>query len=177
MARQNGTAHSWFTPTSNASLGDDASSTSTRRIFTAIERVTVVEFGAIIGDHAHVPNASFAFKALTRVGGDSANDAVVPAFKAAFAAEGGPGGDSSNSGFDNANQLANGIVTNAASGFSATPDTSQALRAYCEVTLNKGDQFVLAVTTGGGASSTVVFYAKAFADGAGLIEACDVDSN
>lgn len=170
--RQNG-QFTFQTPSSNAALGDDASSTSTRRIFTATERVTVVEIGAMAEDSAHVPNSSFAFKALKRTGGNSANDVVVPVFTSGFAAEGGVGGDPSTAGFNNANQIANGIVTNTAALLTA----GKALRAYCEVSLDKGDQLVLAVTTGGGASSTCVFYAKAYPDGAGLVESNDVDSN
>jgi hypothetical protein len=177
MARQHGQA-TWVTPSSNAALGDDASSTSTRRIFTATERMTVVEVGAVVGDSAHVPNTSFAFTASKRQCGVAANDMVIPVFTAAFAAEGGPGGDPSVLNFDNANQIPNGIITNTlgtATGFGAS--SKCVLRAFCEVSLDKGDQLVIAVTTGGGASSTAIFYATAFYDGKGLVEPQDADSN
>lgn len=163
MARQNG-QFTFHTPASNAALGDAASSTATRRIFTAIERCTVVEFGAMAEDSANVPSSAFAFKAFKRSGGNSANDITVDAFTAANAAEAGPVGNV---------KLVNGIVTNTLALLTA----GKALRAYCEVTLDKGDQLVLAVTTSGGGASTVVFYAKVFADGAGIVEAADVDSN
>jgi hypothetical protein len=176
--RQNGQA-TWITPSPvSGALGDDASSTSTKRIFTATERMTVTEFGAIVDDSAHVPSTAFAFKALVRKAGVAANDLVVPAFVAAFAAEGGVGGDPSNQNFDNANQIPNGIVTNTAgvaTGFGALG--KPVLRAFCEVSLDKGDQFVIAVTTGGGASSTCMFYATAYYDGKGLVENNDADSN
>lgn len=178
MARQNGQT-TWISPVSNAALGDDASSTSTRRAFVATERMTVTEVGAIVTDSAHVPNASFAFKVAKRIGGDTTSDFVIPVFKAAFAAEGGPGGDSSVSNFDNANQIASGIITNTAgavgNGFGAS--AKAVLRAFTEVSLDKGDMLVFIVTTGGGASSVCAFYATAYYDGKGLVETNDADSN
>jgi hypothetical protein len=178
MARQNGQA-TWISPVSNAALGDDASSTSTRRAFVATERMTVTEVGAIVTDSAHVPTTTFAFKVNKRIGGDSTSDMVIPVFKAAFSAEGGIGGDSSNNNFDNANQITNGIITNTAGqatvGFGAAH--LPVLRAYTEVSLDKGDMLVFQVTTGGGASSVCAFYATAYYDGKGLVESADVDSN
>jgi hypothetical protein len=164
MSRASG-QFTFQTPSSNAALGDDCSSTNTRRIFTATERCTITEFGCIAGDSAHIPNSSFTFKALTRVGGVAANDVVVDAYTAANAAEAGPSGNT---------KLTNGIVTNTVPSFLAT---ANCLRAFCEVTLNKGDQLVIAVTAGGGASSTGIFYAKGYPCGAGIAEANDVDSN
>lgn len=172
MARQNG-QFTWVTPISNAALGDDASSTSTRRIFVATERVTVTEVGAIATDSAHVPSSAFAFKVNKRTGGNSANDVVIPVWKAAFAAQGGPGGDPSVANFDNANAIASGIITNTAASFAA----GTCLRAFTEIALDKGDMLVFVVTTGGGASSIASFYATCFADGKGLVEANDIDSN
>jgi hypothetical protein len=176
MARQHGQA-TWTTPSSAAALGDDASSTSTRRIFTATERMTVVEVGAVAADSAHAPSVAFAFTASKRSCGIAANDMVVPVFTAKFAAEGGPGGDPSVQNFDNANQIPNGIITNTLGLLPVAGGCPNVLRAFCEVSLEKGDQLVLGVTTGGGASSTVVFYATAFYDGKGLVEPNDVDSN
>lgn len=179
MARQNGQL-TWVSPIANAALGDDASSTSTRRIFVATERVTVVEVGVMITNSSAGPNASFAFTASIRTGGDSTTDAIIPVFTAPFAAEGGVAGDPSTLNFDNAHAITNGIITNT---LSLTPFTGfgasdlPCLRAYCEASLNKSDQLVFKVTTGGGASSVCAFYAKAYLNGAGIVEACDVDSN
>jgi hypothetical protein len=164
MARQNGMLPSALTPVTGAALGDDASSSSTKRIFVAIERCTIVEFGAIATDSAHVPNSSFAFKLVKRTGGNSSNDIVVDAYTAANAAEAGPNGNT---------KLPNGIVTNSAARFVA----GSALRAFCEVTLDKGDMAIVQVTTGGGASSVAALYVKAYPCGAGIVEANDVDSN
>jgi hypothetical protein len=144
--------------------------------------MTLVEVGAIVGDIAHVPSNAFAFKAFKRTCGDSASDFTIPLFKSTFAAEGGVSGDPSILNNDFANQLPNGIVTNTAAlaagniGFGGSPQKC-VLRAYTELTFAKGDQLVIAVTTGGGASSTVVFYAKAYYDGSGLVEDVDADSN
>jgi hypothetical protein len=172
MARQNG-QYTWETPQSNAALGDDTSSTSTRRIFTAYERVSVVEVGAVAVDSSHVPNSSFTYRVKKRTGGNSANDVVIDVFTAAYAAEGGVAGDPSVSGFDVANKITNGIITNTGAKFVA----GTCLRAFCEVSLDKGDQLVFEVVAGGGASSVAVFYAKVFPNGAGLVEANDIDSN
>ena len=172
MARQNGQA-TFETPSSNAALGDDASSTSTVRAFTAWERMTVVEVGACAEVSTGLPGVGFAYTVSKRTGGVAANDMVIPVFKAAFAAEGGVGGDSSVNNFDNANQIPNGIITNTAGLLTG----GKCLRAYTEVTLDKGDQIVFKVTSAGAGSSTVVFYAKTYLDGAGIVEAADVDSN
>lgn len=172
MSRMNG-QYTFQSPQSNAALGDDTSSTATLRIFTAIERCTVVEVGAVAADSAHVPSSAFSFRALKRTGGVAANDVVVDLFTAAFAAEGGVAGDPSTLNFNNANAIPSGVVTNLAAGLTA----GKALRAFCEVSLDKGDQIVLDVVAAGGASSTAVFYAKVFPNGAGLVEANDVDSN
>jgi hypothetical protein len=177
MARQNGqlTFQTPVPPTvaSPTVLGDDASSTATVRVFTATERITVCEVGAIAGDSANVPDASFAFTASKRSGGDTAGDILIDVFTAAFAAEGGPGGDPSVQNFDNANRISGNVITNTAGLLAG----GKALRAFCEVTLQKGDQIVFKVTGDGGGTSTVVFYARAYCDGAGLVEANDVDSN
>lgn len=172
MSRMNGQL-TFQSPSNNTALGDDASSASTLRCFTATERVTIVEVGAVAIDSAHVPNSSFAFRAIKRTGGNSANDIVVDLFTAPFAAEGGVAGDSSVLNFDNAHAIASGIVTNTAALLTA----GKCLRAYCEVSLDKGDQICLDITTGGGALSVVVFYAKAYPNGAGIVESNDVDSN
>lgn len=172
MARQNGEFY-WATPFTNSAQGDDCNSTSTLRGFVATERVTVVEFGAIAVNTAAAPNSSFSFRALKRTGGDSASDLVVPAWKAAFAAQGGVAGDPSVLNFDNANAILNGIVLNTASGLTG----GKALRAFCEITLDKGDIFILDVVAAGGASSVASFYAKAYPCGSGLVETNDVDSN
>jgi len=177
MARQNGQA-TWVTPASNILEGDDASSTATVRIFTATERMTVVEVGAITNaiaaeGAAVAVGTLFAFTASLRTCGTPANDMVIPVFTAAFAAEGGIGGDPSVLNFDNAHQIPSGIITNTL----GTATTCSVLRAYCEQTIPKGGQLVLKVTTGGAATSRVIFYAKAYYDGAGLVEPADVDSN
>jgi hypothetical protein len=172
MSRMHG-QFTWQTPQTAAVRGDDTSSAAVSRIFTASERCTVVEVGVIAGDSANPPNTAFAFRALKRTGGDSSADTVVDVFKSTFAAEGGPGGDPSVQGFDNANAIASGIITNTAGLLVG----GKALRAYCEVALEKGDQLVLDITTGGGASTTGVFYAKCYPNGAGLVETNDVESN
>src|SRR6266478_6455748 len=92
----------------------NSDSTNFIPLIRATERMTVVEFGVFADDSNNVPGTTFAFKAVKRTGGNSANDLTVPAFTAAFAAEGGPGGDPSNQNFDNANQIPSGIVTNTA---------------------------------------------------------------
>ncbi len=172
MARQNG-QYTFQTPVGSASvLGDSTASAAKIRTFTAIERMTVVEVGAICGDSLNVPANTFSYRVNKRTGGVAANDTVIPVWKAAFAAEGGISGDPSINGFDNANAIASGLITNTASGLTA----GKALRAYTEVSLDKGDQLVFEVV-GTSAGDTVVFYAKAYLDGAGLVEACDVDSN
>jgi hypothetical protein len=171
MARQNGQL-TFQTPSSAAALGDDLNSTATRRVFTATERCTVVEDGALASTTTS-PGSAVVWKAVYRPLGVAANDTVIPVFKAAFAAEGGVSGDPSINGFDNANQIPSGLITNTAS----TWVKGSVQRAYCEQTLNKGDQIVLQVTTGGASGALAIFYAKAYCDGAGLVEACDVDSN
>lgn len=178
MARQNGQA-TFETPLSDAAFGDAADSTSTQRAFTAWERMTVVEVGckaeagvATAGDTA-LPGVNFAYTVSKRTGGDVGNDVVIPVFTAAFAAEGGVGGDPSVNNFDNANQIPNGIITNTQGLLTG----GKCLRAYTEVTLDKGDQLVFKVTGAGAGGSLVVFYAKTYLDGAGLVEAADVDSN
>jgi len=178
MARQNGQA-TFETPLSNAAFGDAGDSTSTQRAFTAWERMTVVEVGckaeagvATTGDTA-LPGVGFAFTVSKRTGGDVGNDMVIPVWKAAFAAEGGVGGDPSILNFDNANQIPNGVITNTLGLLKG----GKCLRAFTEVTLDKGDQLVFKVTNAGAAGSLVVFYAKTYLDGAGLVEVNDVDSN
>jgi hypothetical protein len=173
MARQNGQL-TFQTPTfgTTTTLGDDLNSTSTKRIFTATERCTVVEVGAL-ATGVTAPGVAVVFKAVYRPLGVAANDTVIPVFKAAFAAQGGVSGDPSVNGFDNANQIPSGLITNTAASWVL----GKVIRAYCEQTLNKGDQIVLQVTTGGASGATAVFYAKAYCDGAGIVEACDVDSN
>ena len=170
MSRING-QFTFQAPTSDTFLGDDLTSTSLLRIFTATERCTVVEVGILQTSVA--AGVGFSFRALKRTGGVSTNDTVVNVFKAAFAAQGGAGGDPSVSNFDNANQIASGVITNTA----GTAGLGKALRAFCEVSLDKGDQIVLDVVDAGAATSKGVFYAKAYPMGAGLVESNDVDSN
>ena len=95
---------------------------------------------------------------------------IAPRFPA-YAAQGGISGDPSINGFDNANAISGGIITNTAASFVA----GSALRAYCEQALNKGDELVFEVV--GATAGQVAFYAKTYADGAGLVETNDVDSN
>lgn len=170
MARQNGQL-TWATPV-GTTLGDSTASATKVRVFTATERTTVVEVGAIAGDSANVPANTFSYRVLKRTGGVVANDVIQPVWKAAFAAQGGIAGDPSVLNFDNANAIANGLITNTASGLTA----GKALRAFTEISLDKADQLVFEVV-GTSAGDTVVFYAKCYCDGAGLVEACDVDSN
>jgi hypothetical protein len=178
MARQNGQA-TFQTPGSNAiavtanALGDDTSSTSTRRVFLATERMTVVEVGAVATDSANVPGAGFTYRVKKRTGGASANDIVIDVFASAFAAEGGPGGDPSTAGFNLANAIANGIITNTAAKLKA----GTCLRAFCEVSLDKGDQLVFEVVASGGASSVAAFYATVWFNSKSLVEQNDVESN
>jgi hypothetical protein len=175
MARQNG-QFTWITPTpgtaaSSKLSGDSTATAGVVRGFVATERVTVVEVGAIAVDSTAVPGSAFTFRVKKRTGALIANDVIVPVFKSGFAAEGGPGGDPSNSGFDNANAISGGVITNTVPSFVA----GSALRAYCEQGLDKGDALVFEVV--GNTAGQVAFYAKCYADGAGLIEANDVDSN
>lgn len=172
MSRMNGQL-TFQSPSTAAATGDDANSTSTRRVFAATERVTIVEVGAIAPISTTVPNLSFTFRVKKRVGGVVANDVVISVFKSAFAAEGGPGGDPSVANFDEANKITNGIITNTGALLAG----GTALRAFCEVSLDKGDQLVFEVVAAGGASSTVIFYAKAYPGGAGLVESNDIESN
>jgi hypothetical protein len=140
------------------------------RMFTATERVTIVEVGVVPDvDLA----AAFAFDVLKRIGGTAGSDGVISLFTAEFAAEGGPGGDPSIQGFDEGNKIPSGIVTNTLLKAKA----GKALRAYCEVSLDKGDQIVFRVSTANGTAATGTFYAKAYPMGAGLVENNDVDSN
>ena len=172
MGRQNG-QFTWCTPVGSASLlGDSTAVASKIRVFTATERATVVEVGAIAGDSANVPDLNFSYRVNKRTGGVVANDAIQPVWTAAFAAQGGVAGDPSVLNFDNANAIVNGLITNTAALLTAGKD----LRAYTEFTLEKGDQVVFEVV-GTSAGDTVVFYAKGYFCGAGLVEACDVDSN
>lgn len=169
MARQHG-QFTFETP-STATLGDNLADTATLRIFTAYERCTVVEVGVI--PDADAPDASFSFRALKRVGGSTGSDTVISVFKSQFAAEGGVAGDPSILNFDEANKIPNGVITNTL----ALAEAGKALRAYCEVTLNKGDQIVLDVVAASGTAATGVFYAKAYPGGAGLVDDNDVESN
>jgi hypothetical protein len=170
MARQNGQI-TFQTPV-GTTLGDSTTSAAKVRVFTATERITVVEVGAVAGDSANVPASTFSYRVLKRTGGVVANDVIQPVWKAAFAAEGGIAGDPSIQNFDNGNAIPNGLITNLLSLFTA----GKCLRAHTEVSLDKGDQLVFEVV-GTSAGDTVVFYAKAYLDGAGLVEANDVDSN
>lgn len=172
MARQNGQV-TFETPVGSASvLGDSTATAAKIRVFTAWERMTIVEVGALAGDSLNVPDLNFSYRVNKRTGGVAADDMIVPVWKAAFAAEGGPSGDPSVLNFDNANSIPNGLITNTAALLTA----GKCLRAYTEVSLDKGDQLVFEVV-GTSAGDTVVFYAKGYLDGAGLVEACDVDSN
>lgn len=172
MARQNG-QYTWFTPISSATVFGDSTATAAKiRTFTAVERVTVVEVGAICADSSNVPSSAFTYRVLKRTDGNPTNDVIQPVWKAAFAAEGGVAGDPSILNFDNGNAIANGLITNTASGLTA----GKALRAYTEISLEKAEQLVFEVV-GTSAGDTVVFYAKVYPNGAGLVEACDVDSN
>lgn len=156
----------------NAVGGDDLNATAGNkvRMFTATERVTIVEVGVVPDVDLGV---AFAFDVLKRSGGTVGFDGVISVFKAAFAAEGGPGGDPSVQGFDEANKIPSGIITNTL----ALALAGKCLRAYCEVSLDKGDQIVFRISTANGTAATGTFYAKAYPMGAGLVEAADVDSN
>lgn len=170
MARQNG-QFTWQTPV-GTTLGDSTAAAAKVRVFTATERCTVVEVGAIAGDSLNVPASTFTFRVLKRVGGVAANDSVIPVWTAEFAAEGGVSGDPSILNFDNANAIPSGIITNTAAELGG----GECLRAYTETSLEKGEQLVFEVV-GTSAGDTVVFYAKCYPDGAGLVETNDVDSN
>ena len=170
MARQNG-QFTWQTPV-DTTLGDSTAAAAKVRVFTATERCTVVEVGAVAGDSANVPDSGFSYRVNKRTGGVVANDAIIPVWTAEFAAEGGVSGDPSILNFDNANAIPAGLITNLQSLFLA----GTCLRAYTETSLEKGDQLVFEVV-GTSAGDTVVFYAKCYPDGAGLVEANDVDSN
>lgn len=170
MARQNGQI-TFQTPV-GTTLGDSTAAAAKVRVFTATERVTIVEVGAIAGDSANVPSAAFSYRVLKRVGGVVANDAIQPVWTAPFSAQGGVAGDPSVLNFDNANQIPAGLITNTLALLTAGKD----LRAYTEISLEKGEQLVFEVV-GTSAGDTVVFYAKAYLNGAGIVEACDVDSN
>lgn len=172
MARQNGQL-TFQTPVGSATvLGDSTASAAKIRVFTATERMTIVEVGALCGDSANVPANTFSYRVNKRVGGVVANDVVIPVWKAAFAAQGGIQGDPSVYNFDNANAIAAGLILNTAAGLTA----GKALRAYTETSLDKGDQLVFEVV-GTSAGDTVIFYARGYCDGSGLVESCDVDSN
>ncbi len=172
MARQNG-QYTFQTPV-GTTLGDSTTSAGKVRVFTAIERCTIVEVGAIAGDSLNVPNASFSYRVLKRTGGVAANDAIQPVWKAAFAAEGGVSGDPSILNFDNANAIPNGLITNTLALLTA----GKSLRALTEISLAKGEQLVFEVVgTSAGGTDPVVFYAKGYPNGAGIVESVDVDSN
>jgi hypothetical protein len=171
MARGNGQL-TWCTPVGSAAVLGDGSDGGEDSIFTATERVTVVEVGAICGDSTNVPSSAFSFRVLKRTGGVAANDVIQPVWKAAFAAEGGVSGDPSILNFDNANAISGGLITNTLASLTA----GKCLRAFTEVSLDKADQLVFEVV-GTSAGDTVVFYAKAYCNGAGIVESCDVDSN
>lgn len=170
MSRMNGQLTFQTQSTITGTGGDDLNSTNTRRTFTATERCTIVEVGVVPDTD---PSNLLAFKASHRVGGTSGSDSVISVFTSGFAAEGGPGGDPSVQGFDEANKITSGIITNTLSKAKA----GKALRAYCEVALEKGDQIVFAVTTADGSARLGTFYAKCYPNGAGLVEGNDVDSN
>ncbi len=184
MARQHGQVP-FVTATNSGSLGDDLNNTSAVgvRIFTATERVTIDEVGCIFGDIANYPAATFAFKVAQRVftfpaGVATKTDTTIPLFKSSFAAEGGSGATPILVGtidsFTSANNLTNNIVV--AGNVSVTTGKGNCLRAFTEVTLQKGDQLVFIITTTGGASKTGVFYASGYYSGKGLVEAQDVES-
>jgi hypothetical protein len=170
MARQNGQLTFQSPSTATATGGDDLNTAAKCRMFTATERVTVVEVGV---DPDTTPSALFAFRVNKRTGGTAGSDSVISVFTSGFAAEGGIGGDPSVSGFDEANKIPNGIITNTL----GLAKGGKTLRAYCEVSLDKGDQLVFEVWTPDGSTRRGTFYAKAYCDGAGLIEGNDVDSN
>jgi hypothetical protein len=159
------------TPLSTTTPGDDLTSTSTVRAFVATERVTVVEVGCVSTISTANPGAGFGFTASKRVGADATADVLIDVFKSQFAAEGGVAGDPSILNFDAANRIANNKLLGSTS-FTG----GKCLRAYCEVTLDKGDMIVFKVTNAGAASSKGAFYAKTYCDGAGLVEANDVES-
>lgn len=172
MARQNGQL-TFQTPIASATvLGDSTAAAAKIRVFTATERITVVEVGAISSDSTNVPSSAFSYRVLKRTGAVAANDVIQPVWKAQFAAQGGVSGDPSILNFDNANQIASGLITNTLALLTA----GKALRAFTEISLDKGDQLVFEVV-GTSAGDFVVFYAKAYCDGAGLVESNDVDSN
>ena len=170
MARQNGQLTFQTPSTITGTGGDDLNSTNTRRTFTATERLTVVEVGLVPDTD---PSTSLTFSVLKRVGGTSGSDGVIDVFTAAFAAEGGPGGDPSVSNFDAANKIASGIITNTA----GLAKAGKCLRAFCEVSLNKGDQLVFKVNAADGSARLGTFYARVYCDGSGLVESNDIDSN
>lgn len=170
MSRMNG-QFTFQTPSASTGVGgDNLNSTATVRTFTATERTTLVEVGLVPDT---TPSSLLAFTVSHRVGGTAGSDSIIAVFKAAFAAEGGVSGDPSVNGFDNANQIPNGIITNTAGDAAG----GKALRAYCEASLEKGDQIVFKVTTADGSARLGTFYAKAYPMGAGLVESNDVDSN
>ena len=175
MARQNGQL-TWQSPSAVSGSavvgGDDLNATAANKIrmFTATERVTVVEVGVVPDTDL---STSFAFDVLKRTGGTAGSDGVIDVFTSVFAAEGGPGGDPSVSNFDAANKITSGIITNTG----GLAKAGKCLRAYCEVTLSKGDQLVFRISTADGSARKGTFYAKVYCDGAGLIESNDVDSN
>lgn len=175
MARQNGQL-TFQSPSAvsgaNVVGGDDLNATAGNkvRMFTATERVTVVEVGVVPDTDL---STSFAFDVLKRSGGTAGSDGVIDVFTSVFAAEGGPGGDPSVSNFDAANKIASGIITNVG----GLAKAGKCLRAFCEVGLNKGDQLVFRVSTADGSARKGTFYARAYCDGSGLVEANDIDSN
>lgn len=176
MSRINGQL-TWITPTSAAAatskaVGDLTTTAGVVRAFFANERVTVVEVGVIAIDSTNVPSNAFTFRVKKRTGALIANDAIISVFKSTFAAEGGVAGDPSISGFDEGNKISAGLITNAAAGLTA----GKCLRAFCEVSLDKGDALCFEVV-GTSAAGAVAFYAKAYPMGAGLVEGNDVESN
>jgi len=175
MSRMNGQL-TWITPvvgTTAAPLGDDANQANgvVTRVFVATERVTVVEVGAVPLLSTTPLLDAFAFTVSKRVGGVVANDSVISVFKSAFAAEGGVAGDPSVSGFDEANKITSGII----SPTSANCAAGHTLRAFCEVSLDKGDMLVFKQTTANGAACQIAYYAKVYPMGAGLVESNDVE--
>jgi hypothetical protein len=173
MARQNGQA-TWITPiagTSSAPTGDDMNANTTTRTFLATERMTVVEVGAIALLSSAPLLTALTFTVSKRTAATVANDSVIPVWRSANAAEGGPGADASVSNFDNANAIASGAIQPAVASLPA----GKIVRAYTEVLLDKGDMLVFKVTVANGAAVQGAFYAKAYYDGAGLVEANDTE--
>lgn len=167
MGRQNGQL-TWITPTPGTAAtgkisGDSTATAGIVRGFVATERVTVVEVGAVAVDSTAVPGASLTYRVKKRTAALIANDVIVDLYTAANAAESGTAAGNS--------ALSGGIVTNTAASFTA----GKCLRAYCEVTLDKGDELCFEVV--GNTAGQVAFYAKTYPDGAGLTESNDVDSN